>query len=64
LSNETIAEFMRSLESSPYVDKGSVNLVHSRLTNIGGVRLREFRMTCIISPFSVVQERLKAQRKS
>jgi type IV pilus assembly protein PilN len=64
LSNETIAEFMRSLESSPYVDKASVNLVHSRLTTIGGVRLREFRMTCTISPFSVVQEKLKAQPKS
>jgi type IV pilus assembly protein PilN len=64
LSNETIAEFMRNLESSPYVDKGSVNLVHSRLTTVAGMRLREFRMTCIVAPFSAVQERIKAQQKS
>jgi type IV pilus assembly protein PilN len=64
LSNETIVEFMRSLESSPYVDKGSVNLLHSRLTTIGGMKLREFRMTCNISPFSVVEKRIPAQQPS
>jgi len=64
LSDETIVEFMRNLESSPYVDKGTVNLVHTRLTNISGIKLREFRMTCNVSGYSVVQQRLKPQQPS
>ena len=64
LSDETIVEFMRNLESSPYVDKGTVNLVHTRLTNVSGIKLREFRMTCTISGYSVVQQRLKPQQPS
>jgi type IV pilus assembly protein PilN len=64
LSDETIVEFMRNLESSPYVDKGSVNLVHSKLTNISGIKLREFRMTCLISGYSTVEPRLKPQKSS
>jgi type IV pilus assembly protein PilN len=64
LSDETIVEFMRNLESSPYVDKGTVNLVHTRLTNVSGIKLREFRMTCTVSGYSVVQQRLKPQQPS
>ncbi len=64
LSDETIVEFMRNLESSPYVDKGSVNLVHTKLTSISGMKLREFRMTCSISGYSAVQQRLKPQKSS
>lgn len=64
LSDETIVEFMRNLESSPYVDKGSVNLVHSKLTSISGIKLREFRMTCLISGYSTVEPRLKPQKAS
>jgi type IV pilus assembly protein PilN len=64
LSDETIVEFMRNLESSPFVDKGSVNLVHTKLTNISGRKLREFRMTCTISGYSVVQQRLESQKPS
>ncbi|HAA05547.1 MAG TPA: hypothetical protein DCZ69_01060 [Syntrophobacteraceae bacterium] len=64
LSDETIVEFMRNLESSPYVDKGSVNLVHTKLTSISGMKLREFRMSCTISGYSVVQQRLKPQKSS
>lgn len=64
LSDETIVEFMRNLESSPYVDKGSVNLQHSRMANISGIKLREFRMTCNISGYSVVQQRVKPQQAS
>jgi type IV pilus assembly protein PilN len=62
LSNETIAEFMRNMESSPYVDRGSVNLVHSRLTTVGGMKLREFRLTCNVVPFSVVQQKLNPKQ--
>jgi type IV pilus assembly protein PilN len=60
LSNETIAEFMRNLEVSPYVVRGSINLMHSRLTAMGGMKLREFRLTCSIMAYSDFQEKLKA----
>jgi len=60
LSNETIAEFMRNLEVSPYVVRGSINLVHSRLTAMGGMKLREFRLTCTLLSYSDFQEKLKA----
>jgi len=60
LSNETIAEFMRNLEVSPYVVRGSVNLVHSRLTAMGGMKLREFRLTGTLLSYSDFQEKLKA----
>jgi type IV pilus assembly protein PilN len=60
LSNETIAEFMRNLEVSPYVVRGSINLLHSRLTAMGGMKLREFRLTCTLLSYSDFQEKLKA----
>ena len=60
LSNETIAEFMRNLEVSPYVVRGSINLVHSRLTAMGGMKLREFRLTCSLLSYSDFQEKLTA----
>jgi type IV pilus assembly protein PilN len=55
LSNESIAEFMRNLESSPYVIKGTVNLTHSRQTLLSNMKLREFQLTCQFVPFSQVQ---------
>jgi len=64
LSDETIVELMRNLESSPFVDKGSVNLVHTKLTNISGKKLREFRMTCNVSGYSAVIQRLQTQKPS
>jgi type IV pilus assembly protein PilN len=60
LSNESIAEFMRNLESSPYVLKGTVNLTHSRQTTLSNMKLREFQLTCQFVPFSQVQQ---SQRK-
>ena len=60
LSNETIAEFMRNLEVSPYVVRGSINLVHSRLTAMGGMKLREFRLTCNLLSYSDLEEKLRA----
>ncbi|NLI81689.1 MAG: hypothetical protein GX443_08380 [Deltaproteobacteria bacterium] len=61
LSNEAIVEFMRNLESSPYVQKGSVNLTHSRQTTMSNRKLREFQVTYRFYPFSEVQKEGKAQ---
>jgi type IV pilus assembly protein PilN len=52
LSNEAIAEFMRNLQSSPYVIKGSVNLTHSRQTLISNMKLREFQISYQFIPYS------------
>ncbi len=61
LSNEAIVEFMRNLESSPYVEKGSINLTHSRQTMKSEMKLREFQITCRFYPYSEVQKLLKAK---
>ena len=62
LSNESIAEFMRNLESSPYVIKGTVNLTHSRQTLISNMKLREFQVSYQFVPFSQVQKRCRKRR--
>jgi type IV pilus assembly protein PilN len=59
LSNEAIVEFMRNLESSPYVEKGSINLVHSRQLTMKDMKLRDFRISYRYRPFSEVQKQLK-----
>ncbi|MEM5787579.1 MAG: PilN domain-containing protein [Syntrophobacteraceae bacterium] len=59
LSNEAIVEFMRNLESSPYVEKGSINLVHSRQATMQDMKLREFQVSYRFHPFSEVQKKLK-----
>jgi type IV pilus assembly protein PilN len=56
VSNEAIAEFMRNLESSPYVVKGTVNLTHSRQTVMSNKKLREFQMTYQFFRFSQVEK--------
>jgi type IV pilus assembly protein PilN len=61
LNNEVLAEFLRNLETSPYVEKGSVNLTHSRQKLISNQKLREFQVTLRFFPFSEMQKRLKAQ---
>ena len=53
---------MRNLESSPYVEKGSVNLVQSRQTVINEKKLREFQLNYRFFPFSEVLKRLKSQQ--
>ena len=58
-SNETIVEFMRNLESSPYIEKGSVNLVQSRQFLEKQLKLREFQLTYRFYPYSEVQKKLK-----
>lgn len=59
LSNETVAEFMKGLEASPYIEYGSVSLTHSRQTVINQLKLREFRLTFRFFPYSALQEKLK-----
>jgi type IV pilus assembly protein PilN len=61
LSNEAVAEFMRNLESSPYVEKGSVNLTHSRQVVMQDMKLREFQVTYRFFPFSAIQQQSKKQ---
>ncbi len=61
LNNEVLAEFLRNLEGSPYIEKGSVNLTHSRQKVISNQKLREFQVTCRFFPFSEMQKRAKAQ---
>lgn len=59
LSNEAIVEFMRNLETSPYVEKGSINLVHSKQLTVKDMKLREFQLTYRFCPFSEVQKKMK-----
>lgn len=61
LSNEAIVEFMRNLESSPYIQKGSVNLTHSRQTTMSNKKLREFQVTYKFYPYSEVANLIKTQ---
>ncbi len=62
VSNEAIAEFLRNLESSPYVVAGSVNLSHSRRKVVGERKLREFKISCRVLAFSQVKARLERER--
>jgi type IV pilus assembly protein PilN len=58
-SNEAIVEFMRNLESSPYIEKGSINLVLSKQYPVREMKLREFQLSYRFYPFSEVQKKLK-----
>ena len=58
-SNEAIVEFMRNLESSPYIEKGSINLVQSKQFAVKEMKLREFQLSYHFCPFSEVQKKLK-----
>ncbi len=58
-TNEAIVEFMRNLESSPYIEKGSINLVQSKQLAIKEMKLRDFQLTYRFYPFSEVQKKLK-----
>jgi type IV pilus assembly protein PilN len=58
-SNEAIVEFMRNLESSPYIEKGSINLVHSRQFPVKEMKLREFQLSYRFYPYSEVEKKLK-----
>jgi type IV pilus assembly protein PilN len=58
-SNEAIVEFMRNLESSPYIEKGSINLVQSKQFAVKEMKLREFQLSYHFCSFSEVQKKLK-----
>lgn len=58
LSNESVAEFMRNLEQSPFVVRGSVVLAHSKQTSMGERKLREYRLTWSMVPYSQVKATL------
>jgi type IV pilus assembly protein PilN len=58
-SNEAIVEFMRNLESSPYIEKGSINLVLSRQFAVKEMKLREFQLSYRFYHYSEVQNKLK-----
>lgn len=60
-SNDAIVEFMRNLESSLYIAKGTLNLDHSRQSAQANMKLRQFQLSCRFVPFSDVQQQLKAQ---
>ncbi|MCE5242165.1 MAG: PilN domain-containing protein [Desulfobacteraceae bacterium] len=57
-SNEAIVEFMRNLESSPYVEKGSVSLTQSRQSTAEGNRkIMAFQITYKFLKYSEVKKR-------
>ena len=60
LSNEAIVEFMRNLEASPYVEKGSINLVQSKQTTMRNMKLREFQLVYRFLPYSVVKTKFNS----
>jgi type IV pilus assembly protein PilN len=61
VSNEAVAEFMRNLESSPYVVRGTVNLTHSRQTVMRNMKLREFQLTYQFVRFSQLPKSSKKE---
>ena len=64
LSNESVAEFMRNLEQSPFVVRGSVVLAHSKQTAMGDRKLREYRLTWSVMPYSQVKAALAQKDQS
>uniref|UniRef100_A0A832A2N7 Type IV pilus assembly protein PilN n=1 Tax=Desulfacinum infernum TaxID=35837 RepID=A0A832A2N7_9BACT len=64
LSNESVAEFMRNLEQSPFVVRGSVILAHSKQTAMGDRKLREYRLTWSMVPYSQVKAALAQKDQS
>jgi Tfp pilus assembly protein PilN len=60
-SNEAVVELMRNLEASPYIQKGSVNLIHSRQSLVSDMKLREFQITYRFFPFSEIVQQAKGQ---
>jgi type IV pilus assembly protein PilN len=46
LNHIVIADFMRSLAASPWIDNNSVNLVSATQYTTRGVKLRKFSITC------------------
>ncbi len=64
LNNESIVEFMRNLESSPMVERGSVHLTHSRRVRVNESNLREFRISYRFFSFSQMQAQAKLEKNT
>lgn len=60
LDNQTIAQFMEALKTSPYVV--SVNLSNSSLTQVSGRNLKSFALTCSISAPQPEEQQTEEQK--
>ncbi len=49
LDNRSIADFMKALEKSPYINSESVNLANSTLRRIAGKNLKSFLLSCSVN---------------
>lgn len=63
LDNRSIADFMKALEDSPYINKESVNLDNSTLKRIAGKNLKSFALSCNVSPPATETTEPKKQKK-
>ncbi len=48
LDNRSIADFMKALERSPYINSESVNLANSTLTRVANRSLKSFLLSCSV----------------
>lgn len=58
-SNEAIVEFMRNLQSSPYIVAGSTNLVLSRQFEVRDMKLRKFQLAYHFHTYSELHKTSK-----
>ncbi len=58
-SNEAIVEFMRNLQSSPYIEVGSTNLVVSRQLEVKDMKLRKFQLAYRFHTYSEIHKKSK-----
>lgn len=58
-NNEAIVQFMRNLQSSPYIETGSTNLIVSKQFEIRDMRLRKFQLACRFRTYSEIKKELK-----
>ena len=61
LDNKTIAEFMNSLDASPYIS--DVNLSDSSLTKVAGQDLKAFSIQCIVESPTEKTDNANQQKK-
>ncbi|MGC8492572.1 MAG: PilN domain-containing protein [Syntrophobacteraceae bacterium] len=58
-SNEAIVEFMRNLQSSPYIVAGSTNLVLSKQFAVNDMKLRKFQLAYQFHTYSELHKPAK-----
>ena len=49
LDNKSIADFMKTLENSPYIDRKSINLGDSTMKRMAGKELKSFTLSCNVT---------------